>query len=69
MANRLVIDGSSWSGDGLERLRELAVADGALPLAVSDFALVRQSRWREAIASAFDVPEFPRSCARSGASP
>ena len=27
-------------------------------LAVSDFALVRQSRWREAIASAFDLPEF-----------
>jgi hypothetical protein len=25
---------------------------------VSDFALVRQSRWREAIASAFDLPEF-----------
>ena len=27
-------------------------------LDVSDFALVRQSRWREAIASAFDLPEF-----------
>jgi hypothetical protein len=27
-------------------------------LAVSDFALVRQSRWREAIASVFDDPDF-----------
>ena len=27
-------------------------------LAISDFALVRQSRWREAIASIFDDPEF-----------
>ena len=27
-------------------------------LAISDFALVRQSRWREAIASTFDDPDF-----------
>ena len=27
-------------------------------MAVSDFALVRQSRWREAIASIFDDPDF-----------
>ena len=27
-------------------------------LAVFDFALVRQSRWREAIASTFDMPDF-----------
>ena len=27
-------------------------------LAVSDFALIRQSRWREAIASIFDDPDF-----------
>jgi hypothetical protein len=27
-------------------------------LAISDFALIRQSRWREAIASIFDDPEF-----------
>ena len=27
-------------------------------LAISDFALVRQSRWREAIASIFDDPDF-----------
>ena len=63
MADRLIVDGSTWSGDGLTRLREMSrLLDGspkAIPsLAVSDFALVRQSRWREAIASVFDVPEF-----------
>jgi hypothetical protein len=29
-----------------------------MPIAISDFALVRQSRWREAIAAIFDIPEF-----------
>ena len=58
MADRLIVDGSTWSGDGLERLRELAETRERYSLAISDFALVRQSRWREAIASIFDVPEF-----------
>jgi glucose-6-phosphate dehydrogenase assembly protein OpcA len=58
MADRLVVDGSTWGGDGLGRLRELATAMDRDHLAVSDFALTRQSRWREAIASVFDVPEF-----------
>ena len=58
MADRLVVDGSTWTGDGLARLRELSVAMTRDRLAVSDFALVRQSRWREAIASVFDLPEF-----------
>ena len=57
-ADRLVVDGSTWNGDGLGRLRELAGLADAGRLAVSDFALVRQSRWREAIASIFDDPEF-----------
>lgn len=63
MADRLVVDGSHWSGDGLERLRALArvVAshqESGDSLAVSDFAMIRQSRWREAIASSFDRPEL-----------
>lgn len=58
MADRLVVDGSTWTGDGLARLRELSKAMDRDRLAVSDFALVRQSRWREAIASVFDLPEF-----------
>jgi len=56
--DRLVVDGSTWDGDGLDRLRELAGLADAGRLAVSDFALIRQSRWREAIASVFDDPEF-----------
>jgi glucose-6-phosphate dehydrogenase assembly protein OpcA len=57
-ADRLVVDGSTWSGDGLTRLRELAALQASSRLAISDFALVRQSRWREAIASIFDDPDF-----------
>jgi hypothetical protein len=56
MADRLVVDGSRWSGDGLERLRALALL--GRQVAVSDFALVRQARWREAVASVYDDPEF-----------
>jgi glucose-6-phosphate dehydrogenase assembly protein OpcA len=57
-ADCLVVDGSTWSGDGLAKLREMAALPGTSRLAVSDFALVRQSRWREAIASTFDDPDF-----------
>ena len=63
MSDRLVVDGSAWSGDGLDRLGVLAgivvsrnLGDGHV--AVSDFAMLRQSRWREAIASSFDRPEL-----------
>ena len=57
-ADRMIVDGSSWSGDGLGRLREMAQLVETTDLAVSDFALLRQSRWREAIASIFDDPDF-----------
>jgi glucose-6-phosphate dehydrogenase assembly protein OpcA len=57
-ADRLVVDGSTWSGDGLDRLRELAGMLDVTRLSISDFALARQSRWREAIASVFDDPDF-----------
>ncbi len=57
MTDRIVVDGSRWSGDGLDRLRFVAAAAGPT-LAVSDFALMRQARWREAVASVFDHPEF-----------
>ena len=57
--DRLVVDGSSWSGDGLARLRQLAsLYDRFERLTIRDFALVRQSRWREAIATIFDLAEF-----------
>ena len=57
-ADRLVVDGSTWSGDALARLGQLADLIETSRVAISDFALVRQSRWREAIASTFDDPEF-----------
>lgn len=58
-ADRLVVDGSSWSGDGLARLRQLAALYDRLDrMSIRDFALVRQSRWREAIAAIFDLPDF-----------
>ena len=58
VADRFVVDGSTWSGDGLGRLGDLAGLLETTRLAISDFALVRQSRWREAIASVFDDPDF-----------
>ncbi len=59
IADRLVVDGSGWSGDGLVRLRQLArLYDEHERIAIRDFALVRQSRWREAIATVFDLAEF-----------
>ncbi len=57
-ADRLIVDGSAWSGDGVGRLLELAALAATTRVTVADFAQVRQSRWREAIASTFDVPEF-----------
>ena len=57
-ADRLVVDGSTWNGDGLARLAEMAACAETTHIAVSDFALLRQSRWREAIASIFDDPDF-----------
>jgi glucose-6-phosphate dehydrogenase assembly protein OpcA len=58
MADRLVVDGSSWHGTGLTQLRRMAALAEEFPIAISDIALVRQSRWREAIAAIFDIPDF-----------
>ena len=58
MSDRLVVDGSGWHGTGLAQLRKMAAAAERFPLAIFDFAMVRQSRWREAIAAIFDIPDF-----------
>jgi glucose-6-phosphate dehydrogenase assembly protein OpcA len=58
ICDRLVIDGSSWQGSGLPQLRRIATFQHRRPVAISDFALIRQSRWREAIASVFDHPDI-----------
>jgi glucose-6-phosphate dehydrogenase assembly protein OpcA len=57
VCDRLVIDGSTWHGSGLTQLRRMAAFERRRPVAISDFALIRQSRWREAIASVFDRPD------------
>jgi hypothetical protein len=58
LADMLIVDGSSWSDDGLDRLAALARVAHARGLAVVDFALLRQARWREAIASVYDLPDL-----------
>jgi glucose-6-phosphate dehydrogenase assembly protein OpcA len=58
LADRVLVDGSAWSGDGLDRLAALATLPARCDLQVADFALVRQARWREAIASSFDLPRL-----------
>jgi hypothetical protein len=59
VTDRLVVDASTWAGDGLWRLHQLAALyDEFDRISIRDFALVRQSRWREAIASVFDLKEF-----------
>ncbi len=58
-ADRMIVDGSRWGGDGLGRLRQLADLYQRFDrLSIRDFALVRQSRWREAIATVFDVRDL-----------
>ncbi len=54
VADRLVVDGGAWPGDGLDGVRRLGRVLDTTHGAISDFALMRQSRWREAIAAAFD---------------
>jgi glucose-6-phosphate dehydrogenase assembly protein OpcA len=56
MADRVIVDGAGWAGDGLDRLVEMARLPRAFGVEISDFALIRQARWREAIASTFDRP-------------
>ena len=58
IADRLIVDGSSWSGDGLDRLEAMARVAQGQRLVVADFALLRQARWREAIASVYDLPDL-----------
>jgi glucose-6-phosphate dehydrogenase assembly protein OpcA len=56
MADRVIVDGSGWSGDGVTGLVAIAGLPRRFQLEVFDFALLRQARWREAIASTFDRP-------------
>ena len=54
--DRIIIDGSTQIGSGLETLRALSAATARTGTALSDFSLIRQGRWRDAVAMAFDEP-------------
>ncbi len=58
LADRLIVDGSAWSGSGLDTLAQLAAVAESQRLVVVDWALLRQSRWREALASVYDLPDL-----------
>jgi glucose-6-phosphate dehydrogenase assembly protein OpcA len=58
MADRILVDGSGWSGDGLAGLDAMADLPKRFDIDIADFALLRQARWREAIASTFDRPNL-----------
>ena len=58
IADRLIVDGSSWSGDGMDRLADLAAVARRQRLVVADFSLLRQTRWREAVAAVYDLPDL-----------
>jgi glucose-6-phosphate dehydrogenase assembly protein OpcA len=58
IADRLIVDGSAWTGNGLDTLVLLAEAAEQHGLVVADWALLRQARWREAIASVYDLPDL-----------
>jgi glucose-6-phosphate dehydrogenase assembly protein OpcA len=58
MADRLIVDSATWSGDGLDRLAAMNAVAHSQHLAVADFSLIRQDRWREALASVYDLPDL-----------
>jgi glucose-6-phosphate dehydrogenase assembly protein OpcA len=58
LADRLIVDGSAWTGNGLDTLAQLAAAAEGRHLFTIDWALLRQSRWREAVASVYDLPDL-----------
>jgi glucose-6-phosphate dehydrogenase assembly protein OpcA len=58
IADRLIVDGSAWSGDGLDLLARLSATAEERRVVVVDWALLRQARWREALASVYDLPDL-----------
>jgi glucose-6-phosphate dehydrogenase assembly protein OpcA len=58
MADRILVDAAGWSGDGLSGLVAMAALPERHNVEIVDFALLRQARWREAIASTFDRPNL-----------
>ena len=52
--DRVIVDGATQPGNGLATIRTLAHVAGTAGVALTDFALLRQGRWRDSIATMFD---------------
>ena len=52
--DRVIIDGATQPSDGLATIRTLFAAAESAGVAFTDFALLRQGRWRDSIATMFD---------------
>jgi len=52
--DRVIIDGATQPSNGLSTIRTLFAAAESAGVAVTDFALLRQGRWRDSIATMFD---------------
>jgi glucose-6-phosphate dehydrogenase assembly protein OpcA len=55
--DRILFSGAEQRGVGIDVVRDLITLSSASATALSDFSLIRQARWRDAVASAFDEPE------------
>jgi len=56
LADRLIVDGSAWSGSGLDILAQLAVAAERFDLVPIDWAMLRQSRSAGSAAPSWSRP-------------
>jgi glucose-6-phosphate dehydrogenase assembly protein OpcA len=52
--DRVIIDGATQPGNGLTTIGTLFTAAESAGVALTDFALLRQGRWRDSIATMFD---------------
>jgi glucose-6-phosphate dehydrogenase assembly protein OpcA len=52
--DRVIIDGATQPGNGLSTIGTLCTAAESAGVALTDFALLRQGRWRDSIATMFD---------------
>ena len=55
--DRALFNGSDQRGAGINVVSDLVKVTASTGTALSDFSLIRQARWRDAVASAFDEPE------------
>jgi glucose-6-phosphate dehydrogenase assembly protein OpcA len=56
--DRALFNGSDQRGAGINVVSDLVKVAASTGTALSDFSLIRQARWRDAVASAFDEPEI-----------